>query len=186
MRAKQRWWGPLGGFDSAAGWAHYLTQLNQGLERMRAVAADGAARVTEMFPPVKSGEQIVPLIDALINDRRGQFVVNVPNRGALAGIGDDVVVEVPAVVDGTGIRPLLCGSLPQRVMLGAITPQVLAMERRLAGFLTGDPRFLMQVLLAEQRTCSWEQAEETLNAVMRMSGNEAMARHFGVFAEAKP
>lgn len=84
------------------------------------------------------------------------------------------------MVDGGGIRPAVVSPLPQRVMLGAVLPQWLAMERRLAGFLSGDPRYLMQVLLAEGRTRSWEQAEASLDAVMRLRGNEAMARHYGV------
>jgi alpha-galactosidase len=176
---KRRWWGCLGGFDSDEGWAVYLERLNRSIHQMRDVAADPGARVSEVFPPKASGEQIVPIIDALVNDRRGYFVVNVPNRGALEGLPDDVVVEVPAMVDGRGIRPTLVGRLPERVMLGAIYPQWLAMERRLAGFRTGDPRFLMQVLLSEQRTRSWEHAEEVLDAMMRMPGNEAMAHHYG-------
>lgn len=140
---------------------------------------DPAARLTDLFPPMPSGEQIVPLIDAIANDRRASFVVNVPNRGAVAGLPHDVVVEVPALVDGGGIRPVVGDPLPPAVLLGAIYPQWLAMERRLAGFLTGDPRFLMQTLLAEGRTRSWEHAEEMLDAVMRMPGNEGMARRFG-------
>ena len=136
--------------------------------------------MTEVFPPERSGEQIVPIIDALVNDRQGYFVVNVPNRGALGGVPDDVVVEVPALIDGKGIRPTLVGRLPERVMLGAIYPQWLAMERRLAGFVSRDRRYLVQVLLSEQRTRSWEHAEETLDAVLRMPGNEAMAHHFGL------
>jgi alpha-galactosidase len=180
QETKKRWWGPLGGFDSAEGWQTYLDNLNRGLEQIRATASDPQAKVSAIFPPVKSGEQIVPIIDALVNDRQGHFLVNVPNRGALGGVPDDVVVEVPALVDGKGIRPTMVGRLPEPIMLGAILPQWLAMERRLAGYRSGDPRYLMQVLLAEQRTLSWEHAEQVLGAVLRMPGNEAMAHHYGL------
>lgn len=83
------------------------------------------------------------------------------------------------MVDGGGIHPAIVGALPEKVMLGAVAAQVLAMERRLAGFRSGDPSFIMQVLLSEQRTRSWEHAEEVVEALMRMPGNEAMARHYG-------
>lgn len=76
-------------------------------------------------------------------------------------------------------HPTIAGSLPEKVMLGAVAPQVLAMERRLAGFRSGDPSFIMQVLLSEQRTQSWDHAEEVVEALMRMPGNEAMAHHYG-------
>ncbi len=185
--SKRRWWGaPLGGFDSDEGWAVYLAALSASVERMSAAAADPTARLTMLFPPNPSGEQIVPLLDALLNDRRGDFIVNVPNNGAIAGLPDNVVVEVPAVADGRGIRPQIVGKLPEAVMLGAIYPQWLAMERRLAGFCTGDPRFLMQVLLADNRTHTRKQAEETLAAMLAMPGNEAMALHFAASARTAP
>ena len=38
--------------------------------------------------------------------------VNVPNRGALAGLNDDDVVEVPCVINGNGAHPLAVGDIP--------------------------------------------------------------------------
>ncbi|HEY64086.1 MAG TPA: alpha-glucosidase/alpha-galactosidase, partial [Caldilineae bacterium] len=179
LETKKRWWGPLGGFDSAEGWEQYLDSLNHNLQRIREAIADPRRRVTEVIPPKKSDEQIVPIIDALVNDHQGYFQVNVPNHGALEGIPDDVVVEVPALVDGRGIRPLAVGRLPERIMLGVMWPRWLEMERHLAAYLTGDPQYLMQNLLADHRTQTWEQAEEALEAIARMPGNEPMARHYG-------
>ncbi|MDQ3654729.1 MAG: alpha-glucosidase/alpha-galactosidase [Chloroflexota bacterium] len=179
LTGKQRWWGELGGFDSEIGWGRYLQDVRETIRRIAAVAGDPGARVTDIFPPNASGEQIVPIIDALFNDRRGHFIVNVPNRGAISRIAGDVVVEVPAVVDGGGIHPTIVGPLPDKVMLGAVAPQVLAMERRLAGFRSGDPSFIMQVVLSDQRTRSWDHAEEVVDALMRMPGNESMADHYG-------
>jgi alpha-galactosidase len=166
LETKKRWWGHLGGFDSEIGWSQYLTGLEHKLQRIREAVEDPKRRVTEMIPPHKSDEQIVPIIDALVNDHRGYFQVNVPNRGAIEGILEDVVVEVPAMVDGGGIRPLAVGRLPDRIMLGVLWPRWLEMERCLAAYLTGDPRYLMQYLLSDHRTGSWEQAEEALEAVM--------------------
>ena len=180
LASKQRWWGELGGFDSEIGWGQYLQNVGEEIRRIAAAAADPDSRVVDIFPPTPSGEQIVPIIDALFNDRQGTFIVNVPNQGAISGIADNVVVEVPAVVDGGGIHPTIVGPLPDKVMLGAVAPQVLAMERRLAAFRSGDPSFIMQVLLSEQRTRSWEHAEQVIDALMRMPGNESMARHYGV------
>jgi alpha-galactosidase len=186
LPTKQRWWGHLGGFDSDEGWAIMLHNLENHLQKIRAVADDQSQRVSDIFPPKASGEQMVPIIDALANDQRGYFLVNVPNNGAIKGINDEVVVEVPAVVDGMGIHPNVVGELPQSVMLGAIWPQWLAMERRIAGFRNGDKRYLLQVLLSEQRTRSWEHAEAVLDAIMRMPGNEAMAAHFNIELSKEP
>jgi alpha-galactosidase len=179
LAAKKRWWGPLGGFDSEEGWALYLANLRRSLERIREVASDPKRRVTEVFPPRKSDEQIVPIINALTNDRQGFFQVNVPNRGALAGIPHDVVVEVPAIVDGRGVRPLAVGGLPDQIMLGVMWPQWLQMERSLAAYLSGDRRCLMQILMADHPTRTWEQADQALNGLLGMAGNERMLGHYG-------
>lgn len=183
--SKKHWWGPLGGFDSADGWGLYLEGLERKIERIRQVAEDSGRRVTDEFPPQKSGEQVIPIIDALVNDRQGRFQVNVPNHGALEGIPDDVVVEVPALIDGKGIRPLAVGRLPDRIMLGVMWPRWLRMERTLAAYLTGDRRYLMQSLLHDHRTRTWEQAEEALDALMGMPHNAAAARHFGMARRAE-
>jgi alpha-galactosidase len=180
LETKRNWWGPTGGFDSEIGWQQYLNNLTAGVARIQDAANDQSARVSDLFPPQHSGEQIVPIIDALANDNRGNFIVNVPNSGALSGIPDDVVVEVRALVDGGGIRPLTTPRLPDKVMFGAVLPQWIAMERRIAGYRHRDPDFIMQYLLAEHRTTSLEHAQSTVQSILSMPGNEAMARHFAV------
>ncbi len=52
-----------------------------------------------------SGEEGILLLDAFAGGgRRAIATVNVPNRGALPGLPDDVVVEVPAIADGDGLH----------------------------------------------------------------------------------
>jgi alpha-galactosidase len=59
------------------------------------------------------------------------------------GIPDDVVVEVPAEIDRTGIKPLRVGALPSKIMLGHVLPEWLDMERRLEAFRTRDRSLLV-------------------------------------------
>lgn len=40
-------------------------------------------------------------------------MVNVPNRGAVAGLPDHAIVEVPSVIGRAGAAPLAQGRLPQ-------------------------------------------------------------------------
>ena len=47
---------------------------------------------------------------------RATWPVNVPNAGgALPGLPDDLVVELPAVVDGRGATPIAVPPLPRQV-----------------------------------------------------------------------
>jgi len=178
LEAKKQWYGWLGGFDSEIGWARYLERLSDRVDRIFRVAADPSARVTEAFPPVPTSEQQVPIIDALVNNHPGELQVNVPNRGAIAGIPDDVVVEVPAGISGWGVRPTQVGALPRRIVLHTILPKILEMERNLEAFLTGDRRMLLSVLLWDYRTRSVEQAEAEIEAILAQPHNRDMAEHF--------
>ena len=67
-------------------------------------------------------EIAVDVIDAIANDRGEVWPVNVPNRGAIAGLPDDLVVEVPGLVDRHGARPLASGAVPapMRGLVGAL------------------------------------------------------------------
>jgi alpha-galactosidase len=74
--------------------------------------------------------------------------VNVPNQGAIQGLPDETIVEVPAIVDSNGIRPLQLGPLP---------PPILELCRREAALVEfavdaaahGDRRLALQALLMD-------------------------------------
>jgi 6-phospho-beta-glucosidase len=57
-------------------------------------------------------ELAIDVIDAIVNDLRTTWPVNVPNRGTLPGFPDDLVVEVPAVVGRGGAEPIPQPPLP--------------------------------------------------------------------------
>ena len=61
-------------------------------------------------------ELAIDVIDAIVNDRRAVWPVNVPNRGGvLPGFPEDLVVEVPAVVGRDGVAPIPQPPLPPNV-----------------------------------------------------------------------
>jgi 6-phospho-beta-glucosidase len=67
------------------------------------------------------------LIEALQGGRPRQMILNIPNAGAVAGLADADVVEIPACVGHADIRPLAVGATPQ-VALG-LMQTVKAYER---------------------------------------------------------
>jgi 6-phospho-beta-glucosidase len=60
-------------------------------------------------------ELAIDVMDAIYNDRKEVWPVNVPNHGALPDFPDDMVVEVPGYVDRNGVVPLAQGHLPASV-----------------------------------------------------------------------
>ena len=175
QETKRQWYGPLGGFDSEEGWAMYIEGLEKQRARMFRVAEDKSASVTEAFPPNKSGEQIVPIMDALTNENSGYFQINIPNNGLITGIPDDVVVEVPGFVSKSGIQGMQIGRLPDNVMLQIILPRIAQAERRI-GFARSPNKglFLNMILydhvnLSNRYTpppASFEEAEERMARIL--------------------
>jgi len=135
--------------------------------------------VSSEFQPKESSEQHIPIIDALVNDNEGKFQVNVPNNGALEGIADDVVVEVPGIVSGRGVQPIHVGSLPKRLTLQILGTNVLRMEFGLEAFLSRDKEALLNMILMNRRTRSYEQAEGVMEALLALPFNEDLREHFG-------
>ncbi len=56
------------------------------------------------------------LIEALRGSRPQVQILNVPNRGAISGMGDQDVVEVPALVENDQVQPLLVGDIPEQCL----------------------------------------------------------------------
>ena len=180
LETKKKWYGSLGGFDSEIGWSMYLEALEKRTHEMNQVAKDPSTSVTERFPPVKSREQHIPLIDALVNDREGKFQVNIRNNGAIQGIPDDVVVEIPGIASGRGIQGVHIGELPKRLMLHVMLPRMLRMEWSLEAFLTGDRKVLLHILLEDHRTRSLEQAEAVMEDTLSLPINRDLSEYFGI------
>ena len=147
LAAKKKWYGHLGGFDSEEGWARYVAWLEEIRAKTFEVAQDVGASVTEVFPPVKSEEQIVPIIDALTNDVGGTFQVNIPNNGLIAKIPDDVVVEVPAFVSVCGVQGLHIGEMPESVMVQIMWPRLAWAERRIEFARSPSKGLLLDMIL---------------------------------------
>ena len=184
LKARLHWYGPTGGFSSELYSPRFLARHRRRVEEVREVAADPSRSVLEVFPPVKTSEQQVPIIDALVNDVSGKFQINVPNQGALPGVADDVVTEIPAVIDMGGIHRIQLEPLPRKIMLEVIQPRVLAMEWELEAFLTGDRGTFLDGLLmishfeSGGHTVSYEQGKGYLDDMLAQPYNRDMAEHF--------
>ena len=88
-------------------WAHYRQQA--------------ASEVPELNPARSRGgihelELAIDVMDAIYNDRKEVWYVNVPNSASLADFPDDLVVETQAYVDRNGVTPLVFGHMPRHVV----------------------------------------------------------------------
>jgi len=173
METKLHWWGqPWGGPDTPVARVAYVEGHEKHLADMRRIASDPQASLVEHFGGTKTREQHTMIIDGLANNVEQQVQVNVPNQGALAGIPDNVAVEVPAIVNVKGIQPLRVKPLPQKIMLEQILPEWLEMERSLLAFKTRDRSILLYGVLQNHQTRSYQEAFSALEEVLNAPGNE--------------
>jgi alpha-galactosidase len=180
LATKKRWYGHLGGFDSEIGWGQYLDHMGENVRRVEQVALDESRPVSATFKPVQSDEQIVPIIDALVNDVEGLYQVNIPNRGPiLGGFPEDLVVECQGVVNGAGVRGVTVPPLPRKLMVGAMIPRWERAELFVEALRSGDRDLMLLYLLRDQRARSLEQAEALLGEWLADPRNAHLARFFG-------
>ncbi len=179
LEAKKKWYGPLGGFDSEIGWGKYLEDLKKRVDEIFRVANDTTVRVTEVFPPKMSGEQHIPIMNALVNNVKGEFQINIPNKGYLKDIPNNVVVEVPATIDVDGIKVGDIIQLPSKIILTVLMPRIIRMECEFYAFKSGDKEMLLALMLEDPRTKTVEQAEDLLKDLFFHEANREIAKFFG-------
>ncbi|MGL4346315.1 MAG: 6-phospho-alpha-glucosidase [Cellulosilyticaceae bacterium] len=72
----------------------------------------GTAKDSDLVSGIH-GNYIVDLANAIVNNTRERFVINVMNHGCIANFNHDAVVEVPCYVGAFGIEPVAVGNIPQ-------------------------------------------------------------------------
>jgi 6-phospho-beta-glucosidase len=88
-------------------WAHYREQAARDIPELDPDRSRGGINELELG---------IDVMDAIYNDRKEVWYVNVPNRGAIADFPADLVVEVVGYVDRNGVAPLVQGHMPRHVL----------------------------------------------------------------------
>jgi 6-phospho-beta-glucosidase len=105
------------------------------------------------------------LLNAHFNDLNEQHVVNVPNRGAVAGWPEEWVLELPALVGRDGIKPVPADPLPPAAF--GLMQQVKVYEMlTVEAAVHGDRNAAYQALLAHPLGPSADEAENVLNDML--------------------
>jgi 6-phospho-beta-glucosidase len=123
-------------------------------------------------------EAAAALVTSLFTGDGGHHYVDVRNNGTLAGLPDDAVIEVPALVDTAGPHPLEVAPLAPELLglVQAVTAyEVLAIEAA----LSGDRTVARRALLAHPLIRQWDIVVPLLDAIL-----EANHTHLPRFAHA--
>lgn len=146
------------------------------------VCRETANHYREMYPRWMSGEEPIHwgsrssehasyILEALETGRRYRGHFNVENTGLITNIPNGCTVEVPCMVDASGIAPTFVGDLP--LGCAAIIRQTISVqELTVEAALTGDRDLVRQALALDPLTgavCNldevWAMADEMLEAL---------------------
>ncbi|HZR38825.1 MAG TPA: hypothetical protein VFB12_01825 [Ktedonobacteraceae bacterium] len=87
-------------------WAHYREQAKRDVPELDPRLSRGGIHELELA---------IDVMDAIYNDRKEVWYVNMPNNGAIKDFPDDLVVEMVGYVDRNGVDPLVQGHLPRHL-----------------------------------------------------------------------
>jgi alpha-galactosidase len=143
------------------------------------LAARQSVRLTDEFPPQKSGWDMIPIIESIVCDIERIFIVNMGNLGCFVdGIPQDFEVEIPALISKSGVRGIQTSKLPPEILAFALRERVAPVNMELSAYEQGSRELLLQLILMDPWTRSVQQAQSLLDAILSMPENNAMQAHY--------
>ena len=118
-------------------------------EEMLAVARSPDPLPASYFENVPGeSEQLIEMMQSLLHDRRQVYSVNMPNRGAVPGLPDEAILEMPAVAGGAGFMPLQSTALAP-ALTAKLLAKIAAVEVTVEAALTGSFDLFVEALLTD-------------------------------------
>lgn len=104
-------------------------------------------------------EQLVEMMKSLLTDGRKVFSVNIPNDGAVAGIPDDAVLEIPAVAAALGFSSMHINGF-DGPMKYIIEKRLASVNATVAAALTGDKKLWADAMILDGAVTDYGIAEK--------------------------
>ncbi len=104
-------------------------------------------------------EELVEIIRSLVLDERKTFSVNIPNEGAVKGLPDDAVLEIPGVATAIGFCPMSLTGFSDELR-GIIARRLAPVETTVKAALTGDKGLWAEAMLLDGAVTDIETADK--------------------------
>ena len=123
---------------------------------------------------LKLSERIVPIIEGILTDAGYEEpAVNIPNNGAIKELPDWIAVEVPAIVDKTGVHAVELPELPKGYA-GLLRNQVSVHDLTAEAVLTGSKQAVIQACLVDPIVTIYQPVDEMVDTLL-----ELQEKHLG-------
>jgi alpha-galactosidase len=94
-----------------------------------------------------------------------ELAVNIPNQANIANLPDQAIVEVPALIGGSGVHGIGMGTLP-RALQALCRLQITIQELAVEAALTGSKELALQALVLDPTVPNPETARKVLEALL--------------------
>lgn len=151
----------------------YMAYLMKRGETYMAVETGHKPEIEELETAVEEeGYEGVALgvIECLSGARRGISILNVPNRGAIAGMNERDVVEVTCYLGKSIVRPIAIGTVPDHAL--GLMKQVKEFERlTIEAALSGSYQLALKALALHPLVPTYETAKRILDDYIAAHGD---------------
>ena len=114
----------------------------------------------------ESAERAASIVAGFVNNWHSyEVTVNVVNHGALPGLPDWAIVEVPGVVSASGVTPLRVPALPPAIT-AVLNREAAIQDRVVEAAVHGDRHAALQALLLDPLIRSYVDAEKLLDELL--------------------
>ena len=137
---------------------------------------DGAELPEASTDPV-TGEGTARLMADIAQGRRAVHVLNIPNRGAVPNLPRHALMEVEAVTDSCGVRPLAMGEAPP-VLEAMLRKRIAWHEHVVDAAVKGDRRLALQAMMLDEQAIPPDRAPALLEELLQNS--KGMLPQFGL------
>lgn len=124
-----------------------------------------AGKPSEEYSCVHS-EGAIEIIEAMLTDANLLWeAVNIPNAGLIEGLPEDAIVEVPAIINRSGIHGQAVGGLPQGIT-ALLQREVVTSQLCIDAVVKGDRNLALQSLLLDPNITDLDRAEDVLEQIL--------------------
>lgn len=120
---------------------------------------------------MKLAERVVPIMDGIISGNEyEEAAVNIPNNGYIDHLPEFLVVEVPAIVNKSGVNGVKLGELPKG-FAGILHNQVAVHDLTAEAVLQQSRYLALQALLVDPTIDKVDDAEKLLDTMISLQGD---------------
>ena len=149
------------------------------VSKLTKAAHDPSVKVSSVYPPQKSRESIINIVESLACDIPRVYQVNVMNTETLVpSVPLNFEVEVPAVISKKGVKGEKTKGLPKAVTSYLLRDRVAPVEVELEAYETGSKKRLLDLILMDPWTRSEEQAKSLLEDILALPQHTEMQEHY--------